>query len=88
MNGGHVVGRGGVDGLVTGLIEGFDAVEVERAAKRFIEKLNGSDDVCVGGVAESEILESGDGLGDCITLLPIDGAIAARIVEAILRSGS
>jgi len=34
----------------------------------------------------SKVLDGGYGLADCVALLPADGAIAAAIVEAILRA--
>lgn len=70
------------------MVEGLHAVEVEREAEGFVKKLDGGNDVRVSGVAESEVLEGRDCLGDRVALLPIDGTVAAGIVEPILGAGS
>ena len=88
VDAGCVVGAGGGDGFVAGLVEGFDAVEVERAAEGFVEEFDGGDDVGVAGVAGGEVLEGRQGLGDGVALLPVDGAVAAGVVEAVLATGS
>lgn len=77
MYSGYIIATSGADGLITGLIEGLDAVKVERAAKGFVEEFDCRDDICVGGVSEREILERGNCLGNCIALLPVDGTVAA-----------
>lgn len=84
MDAGCVVAAGSCHGLVTGLVEGLELVEVEGATKRLVEELNRRDDVSISGVALSEILKRGDGLADRITLLPPNGSVASAVVEAIL----
>lgn len=84
VDGDCIVGASGRHGLVAGLVEVLDTVEVERAAEGFVEKLDGGYDVSVTGIALGEVLESSDGLGYCVTLLPLDGPVATRIVKAIL----
>lgn len=84
MDAGCVVGTGSCHSLVAGLVKGLEVVEVEGATKRLVEKLDCRDDVSVVGVALSEVLKRGDRLADRITLLPINGSVAAAIVETIL----
>lgn len=86
MDAGCVVGAGSRHGLVTGLVEAFQLVEIERATERLVEQLDCRDYVSVAGVTRSEILKRGERLADGIALLPIHRAVAAAIVEAILRS--
>ena len=84
VDAGGVIAAGSRDGLVAGLVEGLDPVEIEGAAKRFVEKFDCRDDVGVGRVALSEFLKCGHGLADRIALLPINRSVAAAVVEAIL----
>lgn len=87
MDAGYVVVAVGLDGLVAGLVEAFDAVKVERGAEGLVEEFDGGDDVGVRGIARCETLEGVEGLGDGGALLPIYGAIAAGIVKAVLTAG-
>ena len=79
-----VVAAGSCHGLVAGLVKGPDLVKIEGATKRLVEEFDCRHDVSVVGVTLSKILKRGDGLADCITLLPINRSVAAAIVEAIL----
>lgn len=84
MDAGCVVAAGSCHGLIAGLVESLDLVEIEGAAERFVEELYCRDDVSVPGVALSEILKRGECLANGITLLPINISVAAAIVETIL----
>ena len=84
MDAGCKVFAGSCHGLIAGLVEGLEVVEVEVGTKRFVEKLDCRDDVSVAGVALCEILKRGKCLADRITLLPINRSVAAAVVEAIL----
>ena len=84
VDAGGVIATGSRDGLVAGLVEGLDLVEVEGAAERFVEKFDCRDDVGVARVALSEFLKCGDSLADRVALLPIDRSVAAAVVEAVL----
>ena len=84
MDAGCVIAAGSCHGLVAGLVEGLELVEIEGATERFVEELYGRDDVSVAGVAFSEVLKRGACLANAITLLPINRSVAAAIVEAIL----
>ena len=84
MNASCVVAAGSCHSFVAGLVEGLELVKVEGATERLIEELDCRDDVCVAGVVLSEHLKCGDGLADGITLLPINGPVAAAVIEAVL----
>ena len=86
VNGGAEVGRGALDGLVAGLVVGEDFVEVEVGAEGLVEEFDHGYDVCVGGVALGEVFDGGDGLGDGVALLPVDGTVASAVVETVLRA--
>ena len=86
VDGGAEVGRGGLDGFVAGLVVAEDFVEVEIGAEGLVEEFDHGDDVGVGGVALGEVFDGGDGLGDGGALLPVDGAVATAVVEAVLRA--
>lgn len=86
MDAGCIVSASSCYGLVAGLIEGLELVEVEGATKRLVQELDCRDDVSVVRVVLSEVLKRSERLADRITLLPINRPIAATIVEAILRS--
>ena len=72
--------------MVAGLVEGVDCVEVEIWTEGLVEKFDHGDDVGVGGVALGEVFDRGDGFGDGVAGLPIYGAVAAGVVEAVLRA--
>ena len=72
--------------MVTGLVVGEDFVEVEIGAERLVEEFDHGYDVCVAGVALREIFDCGNGLGDCVALLPVDGTVATTVVESVLRA--
>ena len=84
MDAGCVITTGAGHGLVARLVEGFDLVEIEVGTERFIEELDGRDDVGVARVMLGEALKCGDGLADRVALLPINRAVTATVVEAIL----
>lgn len=84
MDAGCVIAAGSCHGVVAGLVEILELVEIEGAAKRFIEELYCRDDVSVPGVALSEVLKRGECLANGITLLPINSSVAAAIIETIL----
>ena len=73
--------------MVAGLVEGEDFVEVEIWAEGLVEEFDLGDDVGVGGVALCEVFNRGDGFGDGVAGLPVYGAVAAGVVEAVLRAG-
>lgn len=73
-----------VDLAVAGFVECFDSVEVQGGAEGFVEELDGRDDVGVGLVARGERLQGVERLLYTVTLLPVNVAIAATVVEAIL----
>ena len=83
---GSKVGRGALDGLIPGLVVGEDFIEVEIRAERLVEEFDHGYDVCVAGVALGEVFDGGDGLGDGVALLPVDGTVATAVVEAVLRA--
>ena len=85
VNAGCVVGADSCHGLVAGLVETLDLLEVEGATQRLVQELDCRDNVGVARVALGEVLDCGDGLAHCISLLPIDGSVAAAVVEAVLR---
>lgn len=84
MNASYIVAAGSCHGVVTGLIEGLELVEVDGATKRLVEEFNCRDGVCISRVALSEDLKRGERLADRIALLPINRSEAAAVVEAIL----
>ena len=84
---GSEIGRGGLHCLVAGLVVGEDFIEVEIRAEGLVEEFDHGYDVCVGGVALREVLDCRDGLGDRGAGLPVDGAVAAAVVETVLRAG-
>ena len=75
-----------LDGLVAGLVVVEELVEVNIGAERLVEEFDCGYGVCVAGVALREVFDCGDGLLDGVALLPIDGAVAAAVVEPILRA--
>lgn len=79
--------RGGLDGLVAGLVVGEDFIEVEIRAEGLVKEFDHGYDVCVGGIALGEVFDCCDGLGDGGAGLPVDRAVAAAVVEAVLGAG-
>lgn len=49
-----------------------------------VEKFDGCHDVGLVGVTLCECADGIQGLGHCLTLLPVDGTTAAAVVEAVL----
>ena len=86
LDAGCVIAAGSRHGLVAGLVEALELGEVEGETKRLVQELDCRDNIGVASVAFGEILNRGDRLAHCITLLPIDGSVAAAIVETILGS--
>ena len=74
------------DGAPTIVVELLDQIEVQRVAERLVKKLNRCHHIGIGGIALSETAYGIEGLADGITLLPLDRAEAATVVESVLRS--
>ena len=84
MDAGGDVVRIIMDLAVAGFIKGFDFVKVKGRAEGLIKKLDGRHDISIAFVAGCKGLNGVDGLLDGIALLPINRAVAAGVVEAIL----
>lgn len=64
-------------------VELLDGVVVETRAKRFVDEFDGRHGR-MSGVIGLDFLEGGVRLGDCVALLPVDGAATTGIVKAVL----
>ena len=82
-----VVVAAALDCLVAILIKCLDLVKIERAPEGFVEEFDSGDDISIRGVSLSKVLNGCDRLGYGITLLPVDGTIAAAVVKSILTAG-
>ncbi len=88
MNDHRGVGIVVTDSAPSIIVELLEHTKVKRRPKWFIENGNGSHDVGVWSIALCESTNSVNGLRDSIARLPLNGAIATAVVEAILRARS
>ena len=78
------IGFTATDGVIALAVKGLDAVKIQNRSKRLVQELNNCDHIVVIRVVHCDVLDRRDGLSYRIPLLPVHGAIFARVVEAVL----
>ena len=80
------IGFTATDGGIASAVKVLDAVEIQIRSKRLVQEFNNCDHVVVIRVVLCDVGDCSDSLSDRIPLLPVHGAISARVVEAVLAT--